>query len=301
MLEWEGATEAVEEPAHGVAPAPAVHRGEPRHGSLCWLRAGGDGWSAVFSTRWGGVSVKPFDTLDLSLAVGDDETAVLRNRARLAAAAGYAGGRLVVPRQVHGTRLLVVVDEDAGRGALGLEDAPPETDALVTAVADLPLLITVADCVPVVLAARRPDGSAAVAAVHAGWRGLVAGVLREAANALAGLGRLTAAVVGPSIGPCCFRVGPDVASRFERFTSVTRGDRVDLWAAAAQDAQTAGVPPQGVAVAGLCTMCDARFFSHRGDGGRTGRQAAVAWVHDRRVEGMAAAPRSADRSARRSL
>lgn len=247
---------------------------------LVWLQAGGDGWTAVFSSRRGGVSPAPFATLNLSLAVGDVDATVVENRRRLAAAAGFAGGRLAVPRQVHGVRVATVGPADAGRGAESQVTALPETDGLVTAHPDMPLMITVADCVPVVLVARRPDGSAAVAAVHAGWRGLVDGILREAASVLAGLGRLEAAVVGPSIGPCCFQVGPEVARKFApRFVDVVAGDHVDLWSAAAQDIAAAGVPSRQIAVAGLCTMCDERFFSHRGEAGHTGRQAVVVWAH----------------------
>ena len=263
-LEWRSTT------------APGGQGSEP----LAWLHAHGDGWTAAFSSRSGGVSPEPYATLDLSLAVGDQDGNVVENRRRLAAAAGFDAGSLVVPRQVHGTRVATVGEGDAGRGALSVATAPPDTDALVSAAPLLPLMITVADCVPVVLAARRPDGSAAVAAVHAGWRGLAGGVIREAASALGRLGTLTAAVVGPSIGPCCFKVGPDVAATFgQRFQRVVHDDRVDLWSAAEQDLRVAGVPPDGTAVAGLCTMCDARFFSHRGEGGHTGRQAVVAWAY----------------------
>ena len=134
-----------------------------------------------------------------------------------------------------------------------------------------------ADCVPVVLAASTPDGPA-LAVVHAGWRGMIDGIVGQAAAALARAGRLTGAVVGPSIGPCCFAVDDQLRARFaERFPGSEGESTVDLWACARDQLTDAGVPAQAVTVSGLCTSCDARFFSHRRDRGATGRHLAIAW------------------------
>jgi YfiH family protein len=204
---------------------------------------------------------------------------VLENRRRYLAAQGLDLDDLVVPGQVHGVAARLVGPAERGRGARSRAAVVDDTDALLTQTPGLPLLISFADCVPVFLAAETPQGGAAIALAHAGWRGMLAGVLTEAATSLSRLGRLTAAVVGPSIGPCCFAVGDDVGSALEaRFPGVWRDGHVDLWACAAQELASAGLPPQAVTLSRLCTSCDRRFYSHRRDRGLTGRQAAVAWV-----------------------
>ncbi|MCX6371780.1 MAG: laccase domain-containing protein, partial [Actinobacteria bacterium] len=141
----------------------------------------------------------------------------------------------------------------------------------------LGLAVSYADCVPVAIVAGGADGPE-LAAVHAGWRGMLAGIVGQAAAALARRGRLLGAVVGPSIGPCCFTVDEGLRKRFdERFPGSAGESTVDLWACAERDLEAAGVPPAALSVVGLCTMSDARFFSHRRDRGTTGRHLAIAW------------------------
>lgn len=252
---------------------------ERRNGELVWLAAEGAGWRLACSTRLGGVSAGPFESLNISLAVGDDATAVIENRRRFLAAEGLALDDLVVPGQVHGVAVSAVGKQDRGRGARSRETVVDDTDALLTQTPGVPVLVSFADCVPVFLAAELEAGGAALALAHAGWRGMLAGVVTETAAALRRLGRLTAAVVGPSIGPCCFAVGDDVGSALEaRFPGVWRNGHVDLWACAAQELASAGLSPQAITSPRLCTSCDRRFYSHRRDHGLTGRQAAVAWV-----------------------
>ena len=266
---------------------------EPR--GPAWVRAGGlrflrweaAGVVAAFPTREGGVSTGPYASLNLGYATDDDPAAVRENRRRLCAALGLALDDLVVARQVHGDRLCWVGRRHAGWGARGTADALGERDGLLTTEPGLALCVSTADCLPVVIAA--PDG--AFAAVHAGWRGLLRGVVGRAARELARRHGLAAAVVGPSIGPCCFSVDARLRERFRRrFPGAVgeREDRVDLWAAAVADLAAAGLPPGRVAVAGVCTSCDARFYSYRRDGGLTGRHLAVAW----RAERAGAAGRS---------
>jgi len=272
----QGAASAGAEPA--ARPEATSLRTVEREG-VVWLESAGPGWRAAFSTRLGGVSGGAFRSLNLSLAVGDDADAVLENRRRLAAAAGFAEGSLVVARQVHGVRVEGVGADDRGRGAADQSDAVPETDGLWTTTPDLPVSVSVADCVPVVVSAGGAAGQLGVAVLHAGWRGMVAGILARGAESLTELGPPSAAVVGPSIGPCCFTVGEDVAARFERaWPGSTHRGRVDLWEVARRQLEASGVPTECIAVARVCTVCDHRFFSHRRDRGRTGRQMAVAWL-----------------------
>ena len=246
-------------------------------GGLRWLQWEGAGVSAAFPTREGGVSPAPYDSLNLGLSVDDAPGNVLENRRRLSAALGVPQERLVVPGQVHGTTLAWVGEAEAGRGAFDRETVVHDYDGLLTAAPGLGLVVSYADCVPVVIAARGDDGPE-FAAVHAGWRGMLAGIVGQAAAALARRGRLLGAVVGPSIGPCCFTVDEGLRKHFnERFPGSAGERTVDLWACAGRDLEAAGVPPAAVTVAALCTMSDDRFFSHRRDRGSTGRHLAIAW------------------------
>jgi YfiH family protein len=227
-----------------------------------------------FTTRDGGVSAPPHDRLNLGGAVGDDPAHVAENWRRLERATGLRFARV---RQVHGAR---VVHAEAPC------EPSEEADAVVSVAEGVAACVSVADCVPILLA--DPE-SGAVAAVHAGWRGTLAGIAAEGVGALeravaAPPARLLA-VIGPSIGPCCYEVSEEVAARFrdEIWATVVRGPdaggsgrpHVDLWAANERVLVRAGVSAERIAVLGRCTSCEReRFFSHRRDAGRTGRQVA---------------------------
>jgi YfiH family protein len=225
------------------------------------------GFPHGFTTRHGGVSAPPFDSLNLGEGGGDLTAAVERNWASLRQETGLAFARL---RQVHGSRVVCCDGEPV---------PPPEGDALATARPGLAACVLTADCVPVLLGDPR---TGAVAAVHAGWRGTLA---RAAARAVEALEREYGArrenllaAVGPAIGPCCYEVSPDLAERFqvEFGTAVMahpRTPRVDLWTANEAVLQQAGIPGERIEVLDRCVACDAEsFFSHRRDGVRTGRQ-----------------------------
>lgn len=255
--------------------APGLTRHDA--GGLVWYEASGAGWKAAFSTRLGGVSAAPYDSLNLGLGTGDDAEAVRRNRLAFAAAAGVSGRDLVVPGQVHGITVAEAGSGERGRGALDRAGVIAETDGLLTREPGLPLFVSVADCVPVLLVAGDP--ARALALVHAGWRGMAGGIVAAAARALGAYGAARAAVIGPSIGPCCFAVSPDVGERFEAaFPGTWRDGHVDLWEAARQELTAAGLAPAGILSSGLCTCHDHEFFSHRRERGVTGRQAAIAWM-----------------------
>jgi YfiH family protein len=138
------------------------------------------------------------------------------------------------------------------------------------------ILAMSADCLPIALA-RTDTRAPAVAVLHAGWRGLLAGIVAAGTEALGG-GELAAAI-GPGIGPCCYEVGEEVAAPFrERFgDDVVRGSRLDLWTSAERALRAAGV--ERVDRFDRCTACEPEtFFSHRRDAGRTGRQGVIAYV-----------------------
>ena len=231
------------------------------------LRWDGPGpYAVAFSTRLGGSSEAPFDSLNLGKLTEDEPERVAENRRRLCLATGAEATRLSFNRQVHGDSVLRA--DPAAQGESG--------DGLWTDVPGHPLLVFSADCLPVVLA-REQGERPALALLHVGWRGLLAGVV-EAGAAVLGRGRLHAAI-GPGIGPCCYEVGDDVRRPFAaRFgTHVLRGSHVDLWTAAEQALRAAGAVR--VARADLCTACRPQlYFSHRRDGARTGRQGALAFV-----------------------
>ena len=221
----------------------------------------------LFTTRRGGVSEGSFAELNLSRSVDDEPARVDVNRERLAAQVGLGWLDFSHGRQVHGTAVRRVLP-GTPRRVRGAEE-----DGQATALDDNPALVMVADCLPVVLA-----GAAAVAALHAGWRGLAGGILEEGIAALRDCGEAgpIVAALGPCARPCCYEVGDEVHAHFPE-PSARVGDKgLDLAAVARHRLQAAGVLE--LHDVGLCTMCNPRlFFSHRRDAGRTGRQAGLVW------------------------
>lgn len=202
-----------------------------------------------FTTRSGGVSSGAYASLNLG-ARGDAPSAVGENRRIACAELGLDATRLALNTQRHTARV-----NRAQPGA-----APEVGDALWTDEPELPLLALGADCVPIAIVSTR--GAPALAVVHAGWRGLVAGVVAAAVETLGA--SEAAACIGPAIGPCCYEVGGEVARLFD--ADLTRGGRLDLWRAAARSLAQAGVAH--VDCLELCTRCHPeRFFSHRGNAG----------------------------------
>jgi YfiH family protein len=226
------------------------------------------GAHVLLSTRHGGVSPKPYDSLNIGRLTDDDGANVDANRERLAAAVGLPRERFLYGRQVHGARV-----RRAGEPP-GPERPAEDEDGQATALRDAAALVFVADCFPVLLAA---DG--AIAALHCGWRGLAGGIVAEGVAALRelGAGGPVTAVVGAGARGCCYEVGEDVHEHFAGVPGARAGERnLDLPAIAAAKLAEAGVSE--VHDAGLCTICRSDlFFSHRADSGVTGRQAGIVW------------------------
>jgi polyphenol oxidase len=263
---------------------------------LTWPALEASGADAAVTARAGGVSSGPYATLNLSLSVGDDPECVLENRRRLAAALGADPGDFVFARQVHGAKVRVVGEADRGSGALTIDDAIPDVDALVTSSPGLVLAILTADCVPIVL---HDPVAGVLACVHAGWRGTVARVAAAAVAAMQALGSRPADVIagiGPAMAPDRYQVGPDVRQAVtEAFGPAVRsdlypeagqprpeptapaflrpdpGDRggghwlLDLWAANRSVLQEAGVPAAQIHVTDIPTgpAGNDTFFSDR--------------------------------------
>lgn len=229
-----------------------------------------DGARAVFTTRRGGFSSGPYESLNLGRLTADRSEDVKRNRSALKEQLGV---QLSYIRQVHGTEVRrVVAPPVEPTDAVEL----PECDGQATALPGVAPMVMTADCLPVAVA-----GSGAVAMLHAGWRGLAGGILGEGIDAVRELGaegRLEAAI-GPGAGVCCYEVGEDVHAVFaDRGLDIREGRNLDLKAIAREQLQRAGV--EVVHDVGLCTICGdpTLLFSHRRDGGITGRQAGVVWL-----------------------
>ncbi|HEY0838877.1 MAG TPA: peptidoglycan editing factor PgeF [Vulgatibacter sp.] len=230
-------------------------------------RLGAEGFVHGFSTRAGGRSAGPFASLNLGGTVGDDPEAVAANHRILAEAAGFAVTDFRTVEQVHGDRVLLLDDA-----------APPppgsQADAILAAAPDLVPAVRTADCVPVLLA---DPASGKVAAVHAGWRGAIAGIPAAAVSMLEACGARASALVaavGPAIGRCCYEVSEELASRFAAAfgPGVVEGRRLDLREVVRRQLDARGIPSASVELVGGCTACDrALHFSHRRDEGRTGR------------------------------
>ena len=221
-------------------------------------------YEVAFSTRRGGVSSGAYESLNLGLLTDDAPENARENRRRLCDAVGADVARLAMNRQVHAATVNRAVAGERKR----------DGDGLWTDERGVPMLKLTADCLPVALARR--NGVPALALLHAGRLGLLEGILEAGVVAL-GRGKLAAAV-GPGIGPCCYEVGDDIRESYRaRFGSdVLRGRNLDLWTAADRVLRAAGV--DDVERVDVCTSCNSEFFSHRRDGGITGRQGVIGYV-----------------------
>lgn len=247
------------------------------------IRWEAEGYEVAFTTRVGGVSEGPYASLNLGRKSGDDPQRADENRRIACEAIGADVEKLALNYQVHSDRVLHAAPAMRGEHADGLWTAEP----------GLPILAMSADCLPIVLARAGAD-EPAVAVLHAGWKGLLAGIVGAGVAALRleaspaqpatpgrksmDWGTLTAAI-GPGIGPCCYEVGEEVAAPFrERFgDDVVRESRLDLWTSAERALNASGV--EQVHRFDRCTACEPEtFFSHRRDAGRTGRQGVIAYV-----------------------
>ncbi len=224
------------------------------------------GGRALFTTRADG---------NLSTMRGPGHEHGRRERDRLCDALGLDW--LCASRQVHGTVVLRVLPPRAGSAhAVGRrgEALAVDADGHATARPGIGVMVLTADCLPVVLGVH-----GAVAALHAGWRGLAAGVLEEGVRALRDVGGdgEIVALIGPGAGPCCYEVGPEVHAALGAPVAIPGA--TDLPAIAAARLTAAGVTR--VERVGGCTICDTRLYSHRREGLRAGRQAAIAWLSSR--------------------
>ena len=246
-------------------------------------------WSGAahgFSTRLGGVSPAPFDSLNLGANRGDTPERVEENFRRFCAAVGTTPGAVMKNHQVHGSTVRPVTSQTEAVPLSQPGTCP--ADALVTDVPGLCLTVFSADCIPVLL--YDPEARV-VGAAHAGWRGTAAGVVYELARVMGEdygcLPEHILAAIGPGISPCCFETHADVpeglrsglGAAAEPFIRPLPGGekfQVDLKGANARWLREAGLAPDHIAVCSLCTACrPALFWSHRRLGQARGSMAAM--------------------------
>jgi polyphenol oxidase len=223
------------------------------------------GARVLFSTRRGGVSEGPYESLNLGLLTDDDPARVGENRRRLAAAAGVDPAAVAMGWQAHGAEVREW-DSAGGLDFLRPGNDLPRVDGHTTVEPGIGLLVLAADCLPVAL-----SGGGRVTMLHCGWRGLAGGLVERALEAFE---EPPAAAIGPGIGRCCYEVGPEVLERFAGLEGVAEDGMLDLRAVARRRLEAGGV--ERIEEVDLCTSCRPDlFFSHRRDRGLTGRQAGL--------------------------
>ncbi|MDS1029600.1 peptidoglycan editing factor PgeF [Bacillota bacterium LX-D] len=239
-----------------------------------------------FTTRKGGFSQEPFSSLNMALHVKDDPTAVCQNRAKICNALGIRATDLVTGEQVHGENILVITEQQKGKGALDYSSTCKAVDAFITNKRSIPLSTFYADCAPIFIL---DPVTPAISLAHAGWKGTVAKIGAKAMlkmqqefgtkpeDCLIG--------IGPSIGPCCYEVDERVISQFaQKFSNYQDFIQakapgkwlLDLWQANKTALLEVGIREKNITNSGFCTNChNDLFFSYRAENGQTGRMAAL--------------------------
>lgn len=235
------------------------------------------------TTRSGGVSSPPYESLNLGMHTLDAKEHVAENRNILAATVGISLADFIYAQQVHSGKVTIVTKNDIGSMA---RDFSPETDAMITNLKGICLMVMVADCVPILI---YDPVKKVVAAVHAGWRGTVKKIVINTVEAMQNHFHCNSTDllvgIGPSSGPCCYEVGEDVKQEVEKAFGSTIGVmsdmksnskyHFDLWQANKNQLLGCGVKETNIEVSALCTQCNSEiFFSSRASGGVTGRFAA---------------------------
>jgi YfiH family protein len=226
----------------------------------------------AFTSRLGGVSEGRYSSLNVARGTGDEPGRVMENRARAATAAGADPRRVATMNQHHSTAVAWVETPVPGT-FLDPDHRSVRADGLATATPGSGLMALGADCLTVAVCA--PGETPRLAVAHAGWKGLLGGVLQEAVRAT---GADAVCAVGPSAGPCCYTVQDDVGGPLrEAFgDDAVRDGKADLWLGAERALHAAGAAE--VHLSRLCTICDERFYSHRRLGSPGGRQAVLAVI-----------------------
>lgn len=242
----------------------------------------------AISTRFGGFSKEPFNGLNLALHVGDNADDVIKNREQFCKGLQLDAKNMTTCQQVHGNNIACITEEYIGAGAFSMDNTILDTDALITNVKNVPLSLFFADCTPILI---YDPVQHVIGAAHGGWRGTVSSIafftVRKMQKEFGTKAYDCLASIGPSIGACCYEIGDEVAAQFEEVfrdcsslilkrNAKTNKYHLDLWTANALMLQRAGLYPENIDVANVCTCCNSDiFFSYRADKGKTGRITAT--------------------------
>jgi YfiH family protein len=235
---------------------------------------------SAISTRIGGISQYPYHTLNLAYHVGDVPGAVAENRQRFCDILDIDINSLVLAQQIHSDGIVIIDRSQAGCGAHRHEDAIPNADGMITRSRSIALAVLTADCVPMLVIdpVRKATGVA-----HVGWKGalrmIAAKTILKMRDTFGSVQSDCLVSLGPSIGPCCYEVKADVISQFQHVFGpvvyITR-NRLDLRRAVEMQLVDIGVEESNISSEKLCTACNLDlFYSHRAEGGRTGRIISV--------------------------
>jgi len=237
------------------------------------------------SSRLGGTSRHPFTSLNLGLHTGDDDKQVIANRQLFCQGVGVVAENIVTAEQTHTDTVCIVTKEHLGKGAQKYSEAIRATDALITNVANIPLLLLFADCVPVLIV---DPVQKVIGIAHAGWKGTVDKIAQKAVLAMQthfGTNPQQCLIgIAPSIGPCCYEVDDAVIHRlkeqFKNWEQFVRPNGkkwyLDLWQVNRLQMEEIGVQSKNIVMSNVCTACNNKlFFSYRAENGRTGRMGAM--------------------------
>ncbi|MDY6864063.1 MAG: peptidoglycan editing factor PgeF [Thermodesulfobacteriota bacterium] len=245
----------------------------------------------IISTRLGGLSRGPYSSLNVGLHVKDRNVSVIENRRRLCIGLGIESVSLTSCKQIHGSNVSIVNSKNKGKGAFEQEDAIDSCDGLITSLEDVPLLILIADCIP--LSFFDPIYGV-IGLVHGSWRGTLQGIAQKTVYKMKeefGCHPEDIIVgIGPSIGPCCYEVKEDVIEQFNKafpgeadsFLIKNKKDAafLDLWTANFLQLQETGIKKENIELSGICTSCNSDlFYSYRAKRGETGRFCGLICLH----------------------
>lgn len=235
-----------------------------------------------FTSSLGGASRGKIKGLNLGFRVGDNVNSVIENYRLVANDMGFDIEQCVLSKQTHTNNIRIVTKEDCGKGVVRASDIE-DTDGLVTNIANVPLVIFAADCIPILLYDSK---NRVAAAVHAGWRGSVAGITSKCVSLMisefnCNVNNIVAAI-GPSIGPCCFEFGDEAVIYFKDKYYIRKDNgkyHIDLWSYNCDLLIDVGINPKNIDISGICTMCNNdKFYSYRTHKESTGRQAAIIMI-----------------------
>lgn len=242
----------------------------------------------AISTRFNGVSIPPFDGLNLALHVGDNPQQVVENRCLFCTGLGLDPKQITTCQQIHGNRIVYITKEKIGAGSVSLADTIKDTDALITDLPNVALTLFFADCTPIMIYDPVQN---AIGAAHGGWRGTVGEISLHMIEMMQKKFNTNPtdciASIGPAIGTCCYEIGDEVADKFKQLykkdsnlilkrDKTTRKYHLNLQKANALTLQKAGLTAQNIDTADICTACNSKvFFSYRADGRKTGRIACL--------------------------